>query len=296
MKAVVIGANGYLGSHVADYLLESGAEVFAYGNKPFPWRAFSNYALLDITKRNEFEIVPEDAELIFFMSGKTGTTNAYDEYQPYFNVNELGLLHLLDLLRKRSSKARLVFPSTRLVYKGVKSTPLGEDAEKECKTIYAVNKWSGEQLIHQYANYFGIQFSVFRIGVPYGNRFNASYSYGTVGFFLNRARAGDSITLYGDGSQQRTFSHIDDIVDQVVTASLNKRTCNEVFNIAGETYSLLQVARLIADKHNVSVKTEPWPEFDLKLESGDTIFDSNKIELLLGYRIKKDFSEWIKNL
>ncbi len=70
-----------------------------------------------------------------------------------------------------------------------------------------------------YHNAFGIDYTIFKICVPYVNNFGDAYSYGTLGFFLSKAIRGECITLFGDGSIRRTFTHVDDI-SQIVARSI----------------------------------------------------------------------------
>ena len=237
-----------------------------------------------------------DIDYIFFFSGITGTLNGYDKYESYIDVNEKGLLNLLNQIRILKSKARLIFPSTRLIYKGIKDTELDENAEKEFKTIYALNKWFGEQAIIQYSNYFNLKFNIFRICIPYGNLFSDEYSYGTVGFFLKKASSNENIILYGIGDQKRTFTHVEDICLQIYNTILTSHSQNRIFNIAGETFSLAQIANQIAAKYNIQVEYTEWPEMDKKLESGDTIFDGKQILSLTKKPLKNTFYDWLFNL
>ena len=105
------------------------------------------------------------------------------------------------------------------MYKGVEDTPLHEESEKEFKTIYASSKYNGELYLKMHRLYYDIDFSVFRICVPYGNLFDANFSYGTLGFFISQASKGQPIQLYGDGSLKRTFTYVEDICNQIVRAS-----------------------------------------------------------------------------
>jgi UDP-glucose 4-epimerase len=296
MKAAFIGANGYIGKHLAFYLQQQGWQVKGYGRKPQSLPALQEYVLLDVSDKAQYNQLDTAVDYIFYFAGLTGTFKAYDEYEKYIDVNEKGLLHLLDTIKARQSAARVIFPSTRLVYKGVKGLPLKEDAEKECKTIYALTKLFGEQLLQQYALYFNIPFTVFRICVPYGNLLSDAYSYGTTGFFLNKAKAGQPITLYGNGEQQRTFTHVADICSQVYNGIAHTSSVNQVFNIGGETFSLKEIADKVAHKFNVPVQMVPWPVIDEKMESGDTIFDDGLLRGLTNIPLQHSINEWLSNI
>lgn len=296
MKAVVIGCNGYIGKHLSAFLIGKGWYVYGYDTSEFPLIPISKYDSIDISQKDQLTKMEMDVDYIFYFSGITGTLNGYDKYERYIDINEKGLLNLLNQIRIFKSNARLIFPSTRLIYKGVKDKELDENSEKEFKTIYALNKWFGEQAIIQYSNYFNIKYNIFRICIPYGNLFTDDYSYGTVGLFLKKATSNENIVLYGVGDQKRTFTHVEDICLQIYNTIMTPHTKNSIFNIAGETFSLDQIATQIAKKHNTQVEYIEWPEIDKKLESGDTIFDGKKILSVTKKSLKNSFNDWLLKL
>lgn len=296
MKAAVIGCNGYIGKHMAWFLMQQQWEVHGYGKSEECSLNLTSFNQLDLTNKEHFERLNVEVDYILYFSALTGTVAAFDQFESYIDINEKGLLHLLNRLRQTKSKAKVIFPSTRLVYKGAKDKPLNEDAEKEFKTIYALNKWFGEQVLQQYSVYFGIPYSIFRICVPYGNLFNENYSYGTIGFFLKQARLGQQITLFGDGELKRTFTYVEDICRQIYKSIEISVSENNIFNIGGETFSLRDVAKMVAEKYNVEINYIDWPIMDMKLETGDTIFDSSRIDKLIGIHLKKDFQSWLAEI
>ena len=147
-----------------------------------------------------------------------------------------------------------------------------------------------------YYERFGIPFNIFRICVPYGNNFDNNYSFGTVGHFLKKAIQGENIALYGDGSLKRTFTHINDVCHQINTILLDPTNINETYNIAGETFSLYEVATFISNRFKVIVENIAWPNDDLKIESGHTYFDSSKISRQVEVPIKTKFTEWVEQI
>ncbi|MES2454153.1 MAG: SDR family oxidoreductase [Bacteroidota bacterium] len=281
VKSILIGSNGYLGRNLAWYLRQQGDEVLCYGRE------------LDIADQQAVAQIDTRVDFIFLFAGLTGNAQGFEDFNSYVDVNEKGLLNLLTVMRQQKSEARLVFPSSRLVYQGNKGVSLKEDAEKAAKTLYALNKLACEQILAMYRNAFGINYTIFRIGVPYGNLLEGGLSYGTIGFFLQKAMAGENIALFGDGSLRRTFTHAGDICDQIY-AAINKEESNgQIYNIGGEDLSLLDVAELISAKYKVKVEFTDWPEMALKIESGDTIFDGSELERITGSSYKHTIRDWL---
>lgn len=291
-KCTIIGAAGYIGKHLTYYLKKQGINPYLYDNADLD---LPNYTRIDLTLKDSVTNIKLNVDYIFLFSGLTGTYAGFDNYETYTAVNEIGLLNLLDAIRKSPYRPKIIFPSTRLVYEG-KDRPLNEDDKKETKTIYAVNKLACEGFLEAYRNSFDIPYTVFRICVPYGNLLSTDYSFGTVGFFIKQAKSGNDITLYGGGEVKRTFTHMEDLCYQIVHGTFAKESEGQIFNIGGETLSLKQAATLIATKFNRKVITVPWPERDMRIESGHTYFDDKKIKSLIELPPYKKLADFTNDL
>lgn len=291
-RYAVLGINGYLGRHLAAHFQAAGHAVVGYDVHPTCALAEVPYEALDVAEASSWHSFATEVDAIFVFSGLTGTHSGFEEYARYLAINELGLLHLLDLLRRRGHAPRIVYPSSRLVYRG-RPEPLTEDAPKESKTIYAANKLAAEGFLQAYHAACGLPYTVFRICVPYGNRWNGPYSYGTTGAFIRMAREKNAITLYGDGSPRRTFSHVQDICAQIEACALRPETDAQTYNVAGEDFSLRQVAEWIAARFDAGVRYAPWPAREAAIESGDTVFDAAKIRALCPAPPRFTLRDWI---
>ncbi len=290
MKAAVIGGKGFIGKHLVFYLKSRGYDVMTYDIIP---GEEEQYMFVDMTNLESVSKIDLNVDYIYMFAGLTGTYAGFDAYEKYINVNEIALLNLLDVIRKSEFRPKVVFPSTRLVYKGF-DKPLKEEDEKESKTIYAANKLACEGYLQAYRDSFDIPYTVFRICIPYGNMLSTDYSFGTVGFFIKQAKAGKDITLYGGGTIKRTFTHMEDLCYQIVEGALKKESDGQIYNVGGETLSLRQAAKIVANKFGTKVVDVPWPEKDLRIESDHTYFDDLRIQTLLGgmtYKRLEDFSK-----
>lgn len=294
-KSVIIGANGYIGRNLSYLLNESGIDNINFGIEDGVKFSWMNYSKLDVTVKEDFFQIDRDVKVIYFMAGLTGTLNGFDLYKDYFNINVIGLNNLLDFLNKNKIKAKVVFPSTRLVYKGINGIELKEDSIKSPNTIYALTKTTCEDLLNIYHKSFGIDYEIFRICVPFGNLVGNDYSYGTLGSFINNAKKHKRIIIYGDGSLMRTFTHIKDICNILMDSS-NFISSNNIYNIGGETFKLKQVAKKISDIFNARIEFIDWPDQILNIESGDTVFCSKKLDNYLGGFNYRKLDDWINSL
>ena len=290
MKIAIIGGKGFIGKHLDFYLRGRGMDVTIYDVVPC---RDDNYHLVDMTDVASVSQIDLNVDYIFMFAGLTGTYAGFNSFEKYIKINEIALLNLLDAIRKSEYRPKVIFPSTRLVYKGY-NKPLKEEDEKESKTIYATNKIACEGYLQAYHDSFDIPYTIFRICIPYGNMLSTDYSFGTVGFFIKQAKAGNDITLYGGGSIKRTFTHMEDLCYQIVEGAMKQESDRQIYNIGGETLSLRQAAEIVANKFGTKVVSVPWPERDLRIESDHTYFDDTKIQALLGgiiYKRLEDFSK-----
>ena len=278
-KIGVIGANGYIGKHIVSYL-QRHYDVNVDSYDIVTECDLPNYHKVDLTDKESIKVLNLDVDYIFMFAGLTGTYNGFNEYEKFISINELGLLNLLDAIKNSEYRPKVIFPSTRLVYKGVDKS-LKEDDLKECKTIYAANKLACEGYLQAYHDSFDIPYTIFRICLPYGNLLSTDYSFGTVGFFIRQAKAGKDITLYGGGNIKRTFTHMEDLCYQIIGGTFHHESNGQTYNVGGETLSLHDAAEIIAAKYGTKVTEIPWPERDLRIESSHTYFDDTKIRSLL---------------
>ncbi len=292
---MVLGANGYLGSHMAHYLENSGWRVRDCDVQDKSARGASDYSPLDILQAGDLKEIDWNVDCVFMFAGITGTFSGFDHYERFVALNELGLLNVLHGIRQSSQRPRIVYPSSRLVYRGA-DLPLREDDPKEAKTIYAVNKNACEGILEAYRNSFAIPYTVYRICVPYGNDLGGDYSYGTIGSFFRQARQAGTIRLFGDGSLRRTFTHVEDICGQIIGSCCHERSANQVYNIGGEEFSLKEIAMRIAIKYHAELVLADWPDKDLRIESGHTVFAAGKIQGAFHLGLRRSFAEWLARI
>lgn len=282
-RVALFGGRGYLGAQLAAYFAMHAIDCVVFDLPEF-----------DVTKEacwKSFE--PCDYTAVCFFAGLTGTEESFVDANQFYDVNERGLLNLLMTLAPYGEAApKVIFPSSRLVYKGA-DHPLSEEAPKEAKTIYAANKLASEYVLQAFCSRYGIRSVTVRICIPYGSIVSHAYSYGTVGFFLKQADSG-RITLYGDGTLRRTFTHVGDICE--IIDRLLSMDCCGTFNIGGNDLSLKEVASLIAERKGAEVVFIPWPDIALRLESGSTVFDSTHLANTIGFRDYRSFRDFVNEL
>jgi UDP-glucose 4-epimerase len=298
MRCLIIGGNGYIAKNLIHLLLRSeGIVVVSTDIQPDsdyrPTNSNFTYIQGDLTDTDFLDSLDWNVDVIYYMAGLTGTQLSLKQSVKFVTVNEIGLLNVLDRVIALSNRPRIIYPSTRLVYKG-SDQRLTENSEKEFKTIYSINKYSCERYLDIYNRTYGLDYVIFRICVPYGNITESSFSYGTVGMMIRQAKQG-KITLYGDGSLRRTFTFIGDIGNILTLAATQSNISGEIYNIGGDAFSLKEIAQHISEKLPALIEFVKWPESDIALESGDTVFDDSKLRRSFYSDYRGSFSRWLND-
>jgi UDP-glucose 4-epimerase len=287
MKSLVLGASGYLGGHLL--------QALSFGGHQAVVPTAADGKRLDLCDPMSLSGVDWNVDAVFMFAGVTGTTASFSKGREFVQGNELALLNVLESIRQTPHRPRVVFPSSRLVYKGA-DRPLPEEASLEAKTIYAANKIACELLLKAYGNAFHIPSTVLRICVPYGNQLGNGYSHGTIGNFIKQASQHGKIQLYGDGSLRRTFSHVADLCAMTIEAAQTPACENEVFNLPGDDLSLHEAAALIAERAGATIAFREWPELDLRVESGSTVFDASRWLAVTKHMAQHSLARWASSI
>lgn len=298
-KIIIIGANSYIARNML-YCLnnknDNEFEIKLYDKDDKHLDGDKRYHKINILDKESVKSIDFKCDIIYMFIGKTGSADGFEKYKLFVDVNEIGLLNVLNEYVIQKSSAKIVFPSTRLVYKGKKNESLKENDKKEFNTIYAINKYACEQYLKMYNNAYGVKYCVLRICVPYGTMIKDASSYGTAEFMLNKAKKNENITLYGDGELRRTIIHMSDLCEILYIVACTSKCINDVYNIGGENFSLLEMADLVAKKYNVEVEFCEWPSLALAIESGDTVFCFDKLNKIIKYNFKMSFLKWIREM
>lgn len=238
MNILVTGSAGFIGSHLADLLIEQGHEVTGIDNlstgKKENLNPEAKFIHGDIREKIawNYDVVYHCAALPRIQPSIKDPIEAHD-------VNVNGTLNILEYCRRY--KTKLIFSSSSSIFKG-DSLPTGEDSPKDPKSPYSLQKWLCEQYIELYGKLYGLDYAILRYFNVYGERQLTEGAYATVlGIFQKQRKANKPLTITNDGGQKRDFTHIKDIV----RANLMALEWQGTFNIGtGKNYSINEIANL----------------------------------------------------
>lgn len=285
-KSLICGGKGYLGNNFSTYLSSL--------NINFDIENFKKVNDFDL-KRYVSRIDFSQYQSIYWFIGKNSPNESYANNYEYVTANIMLPSLTIEELVNQKFDGQFNFISTRLVYNNVISDAKEVDSNyNEVKSPYALAKQYIEKLLSLYGEREQINSNILRLGVPYGSINGQTFGLGTIGAFQKQAKDG-IITLFGDGSQKRTFTHIVDLFEALLQLQLGNSGCN-TYNIHGETLTLKKVATLIAERYNAKLKYVPYPKHAFLIESGDTQFDFSKLTEFLGRGPSYQFEEWSHKL
>ncbi len=283
-KFSIIGGNSSIARNFLKYLEDKDVNVKAYDIQSSQADGFDNYRKIDLMSVTDIESIDFDCDAVFVFSGLNGAERSNIDAQSFIDINEKVLINILNAVAGKKAHCRIVYPSSRLVYKDM-AKPLSEEDELSPKSIYALNKFFAEKSINIFSQMYGVNYTIFRIAIPFGVLNENSSSYGIVGKLMEQARNG-KINLFGDGSSVRTFTHIADICRVLYEGSISEKTLNGVFNIGGHSYSMLSLARAICDRSDCKIEFTDWPQNLLSVEVKNGKLDSSKIDGILDMKYK----------
>ena len=249
MRALVTGAAGFIGSTLCERLLADDWSVRGVD-------AFTDYYDPAVKQRNitaalshpAFELVRADLrsealaplladiDVVFHLAAQPGVRASWaDGFAVYDDHNIRATQRLLEAVRQQPA-TRLVFASSSSVYGNPERVPTEETDATRPFSPYGVTKLAGEHLCRAYAENFGVSVAVLRYFTVYGPRQRPDMA---IHRLIEAARRGTPFTLFGDGSQIRDFTFVDDVVAANVAAATAETTDGMPINVAGGSSTTL---------------------------------------------------------
>ena len=269
MKNLVTGGAGFIGSHIAQTLLERSESVrildnFSTGkreNIEELTRRFDESQLQvlegDIRDASHVGEAVRGIEYIFHAAAFISVPQSMDEPQTCFDINLTGTSQLFDAARKAGVR-RAVVASSAAVYGESEALPLVEETPLEPKSPYAVSKRVNEMYAELFTNSFGFEVVALRYFNVYGPRQRPDSMYAAaVPIFIRRLLDGKPITIFGDGGQTRDLINVHDVVRANLIASEHPNAAGKVFNICtGVETRLLDLLEVLYEFFPAAPATE----------------------------------------
>jgi UDP-glucuronate 4-epimerase len=307
MKVLLTGAAGFIASHLAERLLQRGATVVGLDNfddfyspvlkeeNVVRARSYEGYNLVrgDIRDPEVLAELPEDLDTIVHIAARAGVRPSIAQPVLYYDVNVNGTLQLLELARARGIR-RFVFASSSSVYGNNRKVPFSEeDPVDHPISPYAATKKAGELLAHTYTHLYGVSCLCLRFFTVYGPRQRPDLAIHKFTRLLDR---GEEIPMFGDGTSERDYTYIEDILlglDGALDWVRAHDGEHAVVNLGeSRTISLREMITVLGEEMGVQPRVRRLP-----MQPGDverTYADISRARSLLGYAPKWTFREGIR--
>src|SRR5947209_2681330 len=231
MKIGVTGGAGFIGSHVVDRLVDAGHDVVVLDAR-HPHRIEVGFRRSDITDLASMQRGVRGCDVVFHLAAVADVNDGFRRPAEAVAVNVTGTANVWEAAR-RCGVGRVVLASTVWVYGAAPGPdPVTEDAcfdLSQAGHVYTATKLAAETVAHSYHQLYGLPFTILRYGIPFGPRMRDSL---VIARFVRMAKAGELITIQGDGSQFRNYVYVEDLAEAHVLA-LGAAGENEVFNLEG---------------------------------------------------------------
>ena len=299
---LVTGTAGFIGAQVSRLLLEAGHSVTgidnlnaAYDIRLKRWRlqrleeqAGFTFHLLDVCDRTALrQDLTSGYDAVINLAARAGVRDSVDDPWTYYESNVIGTLNLLDLCRERGV-TKFVLSSTSSVYGADTLRPFSEEVQTSRPlSPYAASKKAAEALVYTYHYLHGLDSTVLRYFTVYGP---AGRPDMVIFRFIRSISEGEPITVFGDGTQERDFTHVTDVARGTIAAL--KPLGYEIVNLGSDRPVVLRdVITIIEEELGKKARIKYAPRHSADVEA--TWADINQARRLLSWSPQVDLKEGV---
>lgn len=222
VKAFVTGGAGFIGSHLAEALLESGVQTHVLDN--LSSGSLSNVHPLAVAHACDIRsdeavrtILREKPDILFHLAAQADVGRSIEDPAFDADVNITGTINLLEACLK-AGVGKIVFASTSAVYGNLQKELIDEGDPALPVSYYGLSKWAAENYIRLYYRLYGLPYTILRYGNVYGPRQTAKGEGGVIAVFAEKIRKGLTLNIHGDGEQTRDFIYVKDVARANIAA------------------------------------------------------------------------------
>ena len=297
MRVLATGGAGFIGSHVVDRLVADGHEAAVLDDVSTGFRDNLNerahFYQVDIRDADGVEAAVREfrPEIVIHHAAQMDVRVSTRMPAVDAGINIVGSLHVIESAVRHGAR-KIVYASTGgAVYGEPESLPVREDHPVHPLSQYGISKHTVEHYLYLYRHNFGLDYTVLRYPNVFGPRQNPHGEAGVIAIFLNKALAGERPTIFGDGSQERDYVYVDDVVDANILAL--DRGGGRILNIgSGVGRSVLDIVRAIEQATGRTV--DPIFSEPRVGEIGRIALDASLAGSVLGWRVSVPFAEGVR--
>jgi UDP-glucose 4-epimerase len=294
--ALITGGLGFIGSNLARRLADLGASVTVidslipeYGGRLFNLAGLEDRVrinIADVRDEHSMNYLVRGQAFLFNLAGQVSHLDSMRNPYTDLEINCRSQLSILEACRKYNPEARLIYSGTRQIYGRPQYLPVDERHPVDPVDVNGVNKVAGEWYHIVYHRAYGLRTTSLRLTNTYGPRMRVMDARQTfLGIWLRRLIEGQELLVYGDGTQKRDLTFVDDAVDALLLAAASDAAVGEIYNLGSEeVVSLRDLAALLVEINGGgSYRLVPFPAEQKSIDIGDYYGDFGKVNAALGW-------------
>jgi len=248
MKIIVAGGSGFIGSHLVDVLMDQGREVLIYDLEAPRYGRNCAFVRGDTRDIDRMVQIFEKGDVVYMIAAEANVNRFFESPLFSTDITSNATLSVLEAAR-RTGAARVMLASTEWVYgstAGSTDEPITEETPYAVNPdhIYTSSKIAAELFCKNYRDLYGVNFTIMRYGIPFGERARPET---VTPIFIRRIVRDEPITIHGDGSQSRQFIYVKDLA-RGNAACLQPSAENQIFNLNGQKrISVIQIVRTLEE-------------------------------------------------
>jgi UDP-glucose 4-epimerase len=306
-RCLIFGGNGFIGSHLAQGLVQEGFNVRIFDTFKGGTDNLSNIldkielVRGDFFSDSDVNSALQDIDYVFHYISTTNPATAVKD--PVFDIqsNVIGSVKMFQSAHKADIKKIFFSSSGGTVYGEPTSVPIKESAPTNPLNPYAISKLAIEKYLGYFHHQYGMEYVIFRYSNPYGERQNPLGNQGVIPIFLNKIKNNERPTIFGNGNSMRDYIYIKDAIDATLSV-VKKDTKNTLFNIGnGKGTTLNELIRIMGEITQKNIT--PVYLKDSGNYISNIILDIDKIQSETGWTpitgidagIRKTW-DWIENI
>ncbi len=286
-KVLVTGSSGFIGKHLKTKLEKQGVHV----------DIFDRLNGQDINNTSQLKkVVKNNYDVVYHLAGFSGSKESNENRFKSFQINTLATVNLMELIVNYSPDTKIIISSSRLEYGKPLNIPIDEKHKTKPTSAYGLSKLAATQMAQIFGNTRNLKYIVFRTSNVYGPHEEKKFSgYNLVNYFIDQAKRGNNLIIFGKGDQLRDYIYIDDLTQAFVMAA-ESEVQQQIYNLgSGKGISLKHMAQTIINSIGKGkIKYINWPKKYKEVETGSYITNLKKINKELGFSPKVRFADGIK--
>lgn len=261
-RALVTGGAGFIGSHIAEKLIQRGIETVVLDDlsvgKKENIPANAEFIKADICDPGVVKTALKGVEVVFHEAARVSIRDSFRGFFEDARANVMGTVNILKSIEGSGVK-KFVYASSMAAYGDAKYLPIDEGHPLEPTSPYGVSKLASEKYILCFCQYAGISPIILRYFNTYGPRQTLSSYVGVITIFIQKLLSGEDLPIFGDGNQVRDFINADDIAEANLLA-MNYSGPHQVFNVGtGVGTTVNSIAQILQEKMRKSSQVRCLP-------------------------------------